>query len=33
MCLLREEKRSSMEGGGCDGEGEGFGLSLGFGAI
>lgn len=29
MCLLSEVKRSSIGGGGCDGEGEGFGLALG----
>jgi hypothetical protein len=33
MCLLREPNRSSIGGGGCDGEGEGFALSLGFGAM
>lgn len=33
MCLLREAKRSSIGGGGCDGAGEGFVFSLGFGAM
>lgn len=29
MCMLSEVKRSSIGGGGCDGEGEDFGLALG----